>query len=253
MPPIFLHMALARDVSRELEAAALSDERGAYLLGATSPDIRVIARWERERTHFFDLSNFEHQDSVAKFFAAYPKLSSPDHLSPATVAFVSGYVSHLALDETWIVRIYRPYFGQLSALGGAANANTMDRILQYELDRRRRADAENASEIREALRHCSLAMDVGFLDSEILERWLQVATDQSEHPADWERFRFQASRHLRERGVESPEDWERFREQIPELLQKTINHVSTAQVDAFLEEGRERTRMLLNRYLGIAA
>ena len=75
-------MALARDVSRALEAAALSDECGAYLLGATPPDIRVIARWDRERTHFFNLSNFEHQDSVANFFAAYPESATSDHRVP---------------------------------------------------------------------------------------------------------------------------------------------------------------------------
>jgi hypothetical protein len=151
------------------------------------------------------------------------------------------------------VNIYRPYFGQLSALGGADMANTMDRILQYELDRRRRADPEGAADIQTALRDCSLAVDVGFLDSETLKRWLEVASDQAKHPADWERFRFQASRHLRERGVETSDDWEQFREQIPELLQRTINHVSTAQIDAFLEEGRERSRALLHRYLGIPA
>ena len=76
----------------------------------------------------------------------------------------------------------------------------------------RRADPEGASEIRDALQHCSLAVDVGFLDSEILERWLQVGVNQAGHPADWERFHYQASRHLRERGVETPEDWERFRD-----------------------------------------
>jgi hypothetical protein len=246
-------MALARDVSNDLSVPSLTDEPGTYLLGATSPDIRVITRWDRERTHFFNLSEFEHQDSVANFFAAYPELAAPEHLSPATVAFVSGYISHLALDETWIVKVYRPYFGQLSALGGAEIADTMDRLLQFELDRRRRADPEAAGEIRAALEHSSLAVDVGFLDSETLKRWLQVATDQAAHSGDWDRFRFQASRHLRSHKIDTEEDWNRFREQIPELLQNTIDHVSTAQVDAFLEEGRERTRALLQRYLGITA
>src|SRR5712692_3242316 len=221
MPPIFLHMAVARDLSRQFAAIPfsdpLADDQGPYLLGATSPDIRVITRWDRERTHFFNLDQFEHQDSVASFLAAYPELHDPGRLSPATVAFISGYISHLALDETWILDIYRPYFGQLSALGGDAMANTMDRILQFELDRRSRLQAEATDEIREALGHCSLAIDVGFLDSETLRRWLEVATDQASYGADWERFRRQASRHLRDRGVETVEDWDRFRDQIPEL------------------------------------
>jgi len=246
-------MAVARDVSAELPARSLVGDTGSYLLGATSPDIRVIARWERERTHFFNLSELEHQDSVAKFFSAHPDLTSPERLSPETVAFVSGYISHLALDETWIVKVYRPYFGQLSALGGDLAANTMDRILQFELDRRRRQEPEARSEIQEALGRCSLAIDVGFLDSEILRQWLDVATDQARQPGDWERFRHQASRHLRERGIESAEDWKHFRRQIPQLLEQTIAHVSTAQVDAFLEEGREHALTAVQRYLGIAA
>jgi hypothetical protein len=253
VPPIFLHMAVARDVSMEIPASLLATEQGTYLLGATSPDIRVIARWERERTHFFDLTEFEHQDSVANFFAAHPELAAPEHLTPETVAFVCGYISHLALDETWILQVYRPYFGQLSSLGGDIAANTMDRILQFELDRRRREEPEGRASIQEALRQCSLSVDVGFLDSDILRRWLEVATDQANQTGDWERFRRQASRHLRERGIDTPEDWERFREQIPALLEQTIAHVSTAQVDAFLEQGKQHALDAIRRYMGVAA
>lgn len=252
MPPIFLHMAMASDIAQHLCTPALDQQRGPYIFGATSPDIRVITRWERERTHFFDLNILEHQDSVAAFFAAHPELSDAGRLDPATVAFISGYISHLALDETWILQIYRPYFGQLSALGGNLTANTMDRILQFELERRRRSEREGVAEIHEALATCSLALDVGFLDSETLQRWREIALDQTSYPADWERFRYQGSRHLRAIGVETPEQWEQFRESIPDLLQKTINHVSTAEVDAFLEQSTERAQREIERFLGVA-
>lgn len=253
MPPIFLHMALARDIGRDLGAAPLTGEEGAYLLGATTPDIRVLTRWDRERTHFFDFDSFGHQDSVARFLETYPHLADPARLNEATAAWVSGYISHLILDQTWIQQVYRPYFGQLSALGGGLTANMMDRVLQYELDRRRRSDSESVDAIRAALAGCSLAIDAGFLDSATLRRWLDVATDQTRHPPDWERFRFQGSRHLRTLGVESAEEWGRFRETIPELLQQTIDHVSTAQVDAFLEQSTEQARRAIERYLGVAA
>lgn len=253
MPPIFLHMAVARDVSEQIRGTALVDEAGTYLFGASAPDIRVITRWERERTHFFSLDRLDHQDSVANFFAAHPELSSVDRLNATTIAFIAGYISHLALDETWIEKVYRPYFGQLSALGGDRMADTLDRVLQYELDLRRRRDPDARSEIHDALEHASLALDVGFLDSETLRRWQEVATDQTKYPADWERFRAQASRHLRDRGIETSEDWARFREQIPELLQTVIDHVSTAQVDAFLEEGKESALTAIQRFLGVTA
>jgi len=246
-------MAVARDLALQLRSDSLAPEKGNYLLGATSPDIRVLTRWNRERTHFFDLNRLEHQDSVAGFFAAHSELSDAADLDEPTVAFISGYISHLALDETWIEDIYRPYFGQLSALGGDLSADTMDCVLQYELDRRERDAPAAADDIRASLRDSSLGVNVGFLDSETLHRWLEIAIDQARHPPDWERFRFQASRHLRELGIDSDEDWVRFRESIPGLLQRTIDHVSTANIDGFLERGREHARRAVQRFLGLTA
>jgi hypothetical protein len=252
VPPIFLHMALARDIGRRVDDALLVGNSGAFYLGATSPDIRVLTRADRTETHFFDLNVYEHQDSVAELFRRHPALARTDSLSPETAAFIAGYVSHLCLDERYIYDVYRPYFGQQSALGGDLTANTMDRLLQFELDRRRREEGAVAGEIREALEGCSLAIDVGFLDSETLGKWLQVAIDQTRHPPDWRRFRYQGGRHLPGIDLESDDDLEAFLARVPELLQQTIDHVSTRQVDAYLEESSEKAAELIRRYLGIS-
>jgi hypothetical protein len=254
MPPIFLHMAVARDLAAEFAGSALDRvfaETGTYLLGATSPDIRVLLRWERERTHFFDLNTLGHQDSVAGFFAAYPSLREAARLNEASVAFISGYLSHLVLDETWIQQIYRPYFGQLSALGGRASADVMDRVLQFELERRRREEPEAEDEIRRALRQCSLSLDVGFLDSETLGRWLDITIEQTHSQPEWERFRKQSARQLRELGVHDEQSWSRFLDQLPHLLQHAVDHVSTVQVDAFFEQAKERALRALGEYLAV--
>src|SRR5436309_7338197 len=116
MPPIFMHMATARDIREELAHALIDRERGAFYFGATTPDIRVLTRGDRRDTHYFDLETMEHQDSVEAFLNAQGHLADPDRLNEQTVAFVSGYISHLVLDEFYIVSMYRPYFGQLSAL-----------------------------------------------------------------------------------------------------------------------------------------
>jgi hypothetical protein len=251
MPPIFLHMAMARDIEHGVGHPAVSGAEGAFYLGATTPDIRVLTRWDRARTHFFDLDVYEHQDSVAALFDQHPELATPEQLSPETVAFVAGYVTHLYLDERYIVDLYRPFFGQQSALGGDLTANTMDRLLQFELDRRRRADPEASAEIRSALEGCSLAIDVGFLDSETLAKWLQVAIDQTRHPPDWARFRYQGGRHLPGVDLESEGALEAFLQRVPELLQQTMDHVSTKQVDAYLEQATEASAQIIRRYLGI--
>ena len=243
-------MATAKDVREQLGSQVLEEHAGAYYLGSTSPDIRVLTRWERKRTHFFDLNVTEHQDSIAGLFAAHPHLAEADRLNPETAAFVAGYIGHLALDETWITQVYRPHFGQLKALGGDAQADAMDRVLQYELDRRRREDAEGAAEIRAALEGCSLAIDVGFLDSETLGRWLEVAIDMTKHPPTWERFRYQGGRHLRSAGIDSEEALAAFMEQVPQVLERTIRHVSTAHVDAYLEQSSEKALRAAAWYLG---
>ena len=250
MPPLFLHLATARDVREALGAGVLEEHAGAYYLGATSPDIRVLTRWERERTHFFNLHVMEHQDSIAAMFEAHPQLADAERLNPETAAFVAGYMGHLALDETWITQVYRPHFGQLSALGGQGEADVMDRVLQYELDRRRREDAEAAAEIRLALQGCSLAIHVGFLDSDTLRRWLEVAIDMTRHPPTWERFRFQGGRHLRSAGIDSEDALTELLERVPEVLERTIRHVSTAHVDAYLQQSTEKALRAAEHYLG---
>ena len=252
MPPIFLHMAIARDVERQIGHEALRAQEGAYYLGATTPDIRVLTRWERSRTHFFDLNVYDHQDSVAQLFSEHPELAKPEQLSPETVAFMAGYVTHLCLDERYIYDVYRPYFGQHSALGGDLTANTMDRLLQFELDRQRREDTSTSTAIREALEGCSLAIDVGFLDSETLAKWLQVAIDQTRHPPDWRRFRYQGGRHLPGVNLESDDALDDFLQRVPELLQQTMDHVSTKQVDAYVEQATETSAAVIRRYLAMS-
>src|SRR5262245_41857877 len=245
MPPIFLHMAMARDIAGIVDSPAVADYSGEFYFGATTPDIRVLTREDRSVTHFYDLEEMGHQDSVAALFAAHPELGDVDALSPNTVAFVAGYVTHLCLDQRYIDDVYRPYFGQRSALGGDLTANTMDRLLQFELDRQRREDSAGAAEIREALEGCSVALDIGFLDREVLGKWLQVAIEQTHHPPDWRRFRYQGGRHLPGIDLESDEALESFLARVPELLQQTLDHISTAQVEAYLDQARESSAAIV--------
>ena len=248
MPPIFLHMALARDIERQA-SLTLDGEEGAYLLGATTPDIRVLTRGDRRETHYFDLAQREHQDTVAAFLSAQRHLADAGALGAQAVAFVCGYITHLVLDERYIEQMYRLHFGQLSALGGEGDADLMDRMLQYELDRRRREDRAGVDAIRDALAGCSLRLDVGFLDTETLRRWQQVAIDLTAHPPDWDRFRFQGGRHVGRAWVDDAAAYAEFLQQVPELLQKTIEHVSTAEVDSYLDGARQAAAEAIQHYL----
>src|SRR3972149_12081117 len=123
MPPLTLHTVMAKELADRLHHRLLDQERGNLYLGSTAPDIRVSTRWERERPHFFDLGSFQEQSSVTGLFQAYPRLARRTALNQPTVAFVTGYLTPLVMDETWITTIYRPFFGQGSPMGGDLRAN----------------------------------------------------------------------------------------------------------------------------------
>ena len=245
-------MALAKDAAEALGESAPIADLGAYYLGATAPDIRVLTRWERERTHFYDLHRYEDQNSVERLFETYPELARPERLSPSTVAFVAGYISHLRLDELYIEDVYRPNFGIRSSLREHRLVNLMDRVLQYELDRRRREEPETVTHLRDELRRSPLDIQVAFLDAELLERWREVAMEVAANPPDWGSFRRIASRYLLEAGVESEEDLQAFLRTVPQLLDETVHLVRPERVDAFLRRGVESATGAIARYLDCA-
>ena len=249
MPPLALHMGIAKELADRLRNAALEADLGAYYLGSTTPDIRVLTRWERERTHFFDLNEFGHQDGVTALFSEHPELSDPSRLNASTRCFVAGYVSHLVMDEVWIEDIYRPFFGQQSELGGDARANVLDRVLQYELDRQERTKREIMEDVRQELAASALEIYVGFIDNESLRRWRDVSVEVAAHAPDWASFRYLASRHLRAYGVGTPEAVEEFIEGVPEMLSETVRHVGRDRIQAFLDRSRRNTLRAIKDYL----
>ncbi|MDZ4278387.1 MAG: zinc dependent phospholipase C family protein, partial [Dehalococcoidia bacterium] len=206
MPPLGMHLTLARELASQLASAAVRAEPGDYYLGASAPDIRALTRWDRRRTHFFDLDDFDEQRGVAGLLGEHPHLAAHDCLDRPTVAFLCGYISHLEMDEAWIVDIYRPCFGERSPLKGDLLANVLDRVLQHELDRREQEDRTVVKEIRNDLLAATVEAAVGFIDRDSLLRWQEVTADVLSKPRTWDRFGTFASRHLRKYGVESEED-----------------------------------------------
>jgi hypothetical protein len=250
MPPLVLHTAIAKNVADELRLSLLDDERGSLYIGATAPDIRVVTRWERERTHFFDLNNFDEQDGVAAFFEAYPGLAGGATKSP-TRAFVAGYLTHLVMDERWISSVYRPYFGERSPLGGDLRANIMDRALQFSMDCDRRQDAEFMAHVVDSVARCDLAFDIGFIDAESLGQWQRVITDMMSRTPDWDRFRHGARRHL---GYDegAGDDFEEMVRSIPDLVDQTLRYLTVQRVEDFLRDAEERSLSAVKEYLQCA-
>lgn len=252
MPSLGLHTVIAKGVADRLRHRTLEEERGNLYLGSTAPDIHVITRWERGRTHFFDLSNLDEQSSVAGLFEAHPRLRKSGDLSAATAAFVAGYLTHLVMDELWINTIYRPFFGERSPLGGDVRANIKDRVLQFSLDRRERIDRELMAHVLNEIARSDLALDIELIDSDTLGRWKDIILDVVNHPPDWERFRYIASRHLRAAGIETPEQFEEFLRSLPDLAEETLRYIGEKRVQEFMERSREESVRAVKEYLGCA-
>jgi len=251
MPPLTLHIEIAKGVAERLSNGLLDDERGNLYLGSTAPDIRVITSWERERTHFFDLGNFGEQSGVYSFLRAYPTLARRGSVSRPIAAFVAGYLSHLVMDEAWINSVYRPHFGSASPLGGGLKANVMDRALQFSLDRDRRSDRDLIAHVVDAVARCDLGLEVGFIDSDTLQQWHRVVLEMMEQIPDWERFRHAARRHV---GAteSSGEDFDALVSSLPDLVDETIRYLTPDLIDSFMADALGRSVESVREYLECA-
>jgi hypothetical protein len=249
MPPIGLHLVLADRLSKALDNASVRDHLGPYLLGSTAPDIRILTREDRRMTHFFDLSVYDHQDSVGAFLSAHDHLVDPGRLNADTRGFVAGYISHLVMDEVYITRVYREYFRRHDEMGGSIRANVMDRLLQFDLERTYGNDPGLSNSICAAL-SCTLEnVNVGFIEAETLERWRGVAKDVAERNMDWERMRGMIANHLSRAGMGEGAEASEFLDSLPALLDETIAHVTNAEVDGFIERSLEAAAGAVEAYL----
>jgi len=236
MPHLVFHMSVARELAERLKSPIIDSERGAYYMGATGPDMHILSGSKRRTSHFFDLDCIEEQDCVEAFFDAYPELRDSKALAPRTAAFVGGYLTHLVIDELWITDIYRPFFGPQSSLGGDARANIIDRVLQYDMDLRRRQEREVMAEIRDALLASPLDVQVKFVDNATLQRWRDVAADMLSLTPNWDRFRYLAGRFLKGAGVETEQELAEFLKTVPDLIRKAREQVGEEQLQTAVDK-----------------
>lgn len=242
-------MVVARELAPKVLRGSVGEHAGAYYLGATTPDIRAMAKWDRAETHFFDLNCFEEQSGVARILEAHPRLACSSDINVETAAFVCGYMSHLEMDEAWIEEVFRPCFGEHSPLKGELLAGLLDRVLQFELDRASRQDAAALNEIRDSLTATAVDAIDCFIDCETLTSWRDMNAELIGSQPDWERFRSNVSRHLKSFGVESSADVAHLLDNIPDLVDQSIRQVTPERLGAFQERSRQRARSAIRAYL----
>ena len=232
MPSLGSHLVVARRVAQRLGRPLIDADRGAYYLGATAPDIRVLTRRERSETHFYDLDDLAPQDSLGRMARAYPALARPAGLPRPTPAFLAGYVTHLVMDERYIERVYRSEFGERSRRAADPRRDVLDRALQYEMDRREREDRGAMQEIGEALAAPAGEPDVPFLAAADVARWREVVSEIAAQPPTYERFPRMLRLHLGRAGLdEAAIEAELARG--PELAAEALAGVTEERLRAF--------------------
>ena len=227
----------------------VDENRGSYYLGSTAPDIRFFIASGREETHFLPLDSEEGASGVERMFEAYPELVEDANLSAATKSFVAGYLSHLVTDEAWIYRIYRPFFGKSSSLGGDPMANLLDRVLQFELDRRERLNSSSISTIRRDLLDSTAGIAVGFIDRSSLERWREFVSIATTRKSNREDFRFFAERYLIWMREIAPEEQKTVFASFDARVEQVLRMVPEEPLRAFREQSIEDSVRVAEEYL----
>ena len=248
MPSLGSHMVRAKELSDRLDLAEIEADRGAFYLGSTAPDVRVVSRGDRADTHFFDLDDLDKQDSVEQMFEAHPHFRTPSGLNAATAAFLAGYITHLVLDEAWIEEIYRPSFGVYSEIDSDPRSNVLDRVLQYELDRRDRIDDMGRHDLQGALEATAPPKGIPFITNEHLDRWFVMVTDIAQQEPDYSHFRRMMSRHLAGAGF-SEDDIDACCTDPGPIVEEAIGVVSPDRIERFWEHAADLMHDRVRRYL----
>jgi hypothetical protein len=152
----------------------------------------------------------------------------------------------------WIGAVYRPFFGERSALGGTIRANVIDRALQFSLDADRRADPELMAHVLNAVAACDLDLEIGFIDRETLGKWHGVITEYVQSQPDWDRFRERARQHLQRTGDVTESGFVEIAESLPDLVDEALRHLSRDRINDVLQDCTDASVRVAREYLACA-
>jgi len=250
VPPIFIHLSIAREAASQLGHPVVEQSLGSYLLGATAPDIRFAIGAAREETHFVHLESEQGESGVAHLFEVHPELSLTADMNVATQSFIAGYLSHLVTDEAWIYEIYRPFFGKDSLFGNDPMANLLDRGLQFELDRREQSFIEDIEGIGSELSCADCGVALNFIDNLDLKRWREFIITAVSRDITWERFRTFARRYLVAVQNMKLDDVPPLLTSLEGRLKQVLEAVPEERVKAFRDHSIATSVAVVREYLG---
>ena len=248
MPNLPTHFDFALQTLAALDDPTMEAHVGSFLLGCTTPDIRAVTKWKRDHTHFAPLEVDAVGVGTAGLFNSNSHLYEAARRSGATRAFIAGYISHLTTDETWITRIYGPYFGNRERFPNPVEANIWDRALQLDMDRAAWEQTASMDRVIESLQRSDWGVEVGFIEAETLGQWRAWVTDFSRRPFNWDRLHFLARRMYRD-GEEAQMVVESFLSALHTNLNRVYAKVTRKKIRDFHEEAVSESARLIKEHL----
>ena len=246
MPTPVQHIAIADQL---LDGAALPnsirdrllEQRGAFLLGNTAPDVQTVSGQLREATHFFVIPWAKMPLPHKAMFELYPALATTRSLPAAQAAFLAGYICHLWIDVLWVRDIYLPDFGP------HAHWDTMRQRLLYHNILRTWCDQNDQRRLNG---------DVGpSLAAAQPDNWLPFTADR--YLAQWravlvEQFQPGASVRTVEvfamRGGVAPEEFQRVLDSPQDMEYHIFAHASREKIETFYQNGHDQMAELIVDY-----
>ena len=250
MPNLPTHLSLASRVASTIAHPTIDRHLGSFLLGSTSPDIRIMTKWSRDQTHFAPLEVERIGTGVDGLLEAHPDLANSSCLDDKTTVFLSGYFTHLVADETWILEMYQPYFDGDHLFANQIEANLWDRALQIGMDIEARVELAGMEQVRTHLDGSELGVEVAFIGAETLTKWREWVTEFTTWEFTWERLRF-ASRRLYKDSEEATQLVDTFLESVPDSLERLHSKIPEDTIVAYREKAISESVRVIKEYLGV--
>lgn len=249
MPNLPMHVFLANQAAAQLDLGNVYDHVGSFFLGSTSPDIRAMTRLPRENTHFAPLSVEVIGTGARTMLERHPELTDHPNITPATQAFILGYISHLVADEVWITTMYRAYFAEETRVAGdQVEAHIWDRALQLEMDRRAFPAMNGFEQAAEDIICSDRLLGVPFLERDVLDEWREWVHRFMGWEFSWERLKRALNRMYRDNG-DVQQSVDRFLKAMPYSLEHVYEKVPEELLDTYQQRVLEETVFHAREYL----
>lgn len=250
MPNPTTHLLLLYDQLLNPSERDFKENFEYILLGAVSPDLRVITKADREDYHYFDLNSGVKGDGIKGFIKNTIDFNNLMKKDRNTNNFIRGYFSHLIADENWTIDVFRQIFMNKNIFPDFSEALLFDRALQIYLDIKINRHNFN---LYQYLNHVdinliSLPHNIGKPE---MNEWIkflsEINSKYGENP--WNRLNFMAQRLSRSHNSNKIlELCESFMDDIDKNINNILDRLPKNTLDNYITDTKNNINKIFQEY-----